>query len=102
MQGSSETMPEALPTWIGDIAPVPIIVGLVWAFYWLVSSGRLVPRSTVDLIIAANDKIQSQNERTIDSQERQIVALLDVNETTKHVLESIQEASSRGVHDARR
>lgn len=87
-------MPEALPQWLGDIAPVPIIVGLVWAFYWLVSSGRLIPKSTVDLLTAANDKVNAVKDSTIASQEKQIDALLESNKTTKHALESLQQAAA--------
>lgn len=87
-------MPEALPPWVGDVAPVPIIVGIVWAFYWLVSSGRLIPKSTVDLLIAANDKVNAVKDATIESQEKQITALLEANETTKHALEALKEAAA--------
>ena len=86
-------MPDVLPAWVGDIAPVPIIVGIVWAFYWLVSSGRLIPKSTMDLLIAANDKVNAVKDATIASQEKQIDAMLEANETTMHAIEALKEAA---------
>lgn len=94
-------MSDVLPAWVGDIAPVPIIVGIVWAFYWLISSGRLIPKSTMDLLIAANDKVNAVKDSTIASQEKQIDALLESNKTTKHALESLQQAAAeRSVNNA--
>lgn len=86
-------MPDVLPPWVGDIAPVPIIVGIVWAFYWLISSGRLIPKSTMDLLIAANDKVNAVKDATIASQEKQIDAMLEANETTMHAIEALKEAA---------
>jgi hypothetical protein len=84
-----------IPGWIIDgVGPVASILGCLWLIYWLVSSGRLVPRSTVDLLMVANDKVNEAKDKTIASQERQIDALLDVNETTKHALEALQQAAA--------
>lgn len=91
-------MPEQFAQFVGDIAPVPIIVGLVWAFYWLVSSGRLVPKSTVDLLQAANDKVIAGQAATIASQEKQLDAFQDASETTKRVLEALHDAGTSGVN----
>lgn len=86
-------MPDALPPWVGDIAPIPIIIGMVWAFYWLISSGRIIPKSTMDLLIAANDKVNAVKDATIASQERQIDAMIEASETTKHAIQALREAA---------
>lgn len=88
-------LPEVIPQWVGDIAVIPIVVGMLYGLFRIVSSGAFVPRSTVELLIAANDKVVAAKDKTIESQDRQIAAMLDVNETTKHALESLKEAGER-------
>lgn len=85
---------ESLPAWVGEVAPVPIIVTVVWTFYWLVSSGRLTPKATTDMIIAQYDKASLAKDQTIASQEKQIESLLIVGETLQHALKSLQEAGT--------
>lgn len=88
-------LPEVIPSWVGDVAIIPILIGIVYGAYRLIASGAVVPRQTVELLIAANDKVVEAKDKTIESQERQIAAMLDVNETTKHALESLKEAGER-------
>ena len=90
-------MTESLPAWVGDIAPVPLLIGMVWGFYWLLSSGRIFTKSMVDLIIASHAIVIIEKDKIIASQERQILALLDTGETTKHVLESLRAAGNERV-----
>jgi hypothetical protein len=94
-QRGGAVLPETIPAWVGDIALIPILAGMLYGLFRIISSGLLVPRSTVELLIAANDKVVAAKDKTIESQERQIAAMLDVNETTKHALESLKEAGER-------
>ena len=86
---------------VGDWAPIPFIVGvLFWGYkkiLGLVTSGEWVPRGTMDLIIAQNDKLVEAKDKTIASQERQIHVLQEGAETTKHTLVSLREAGTREV-----
>jgi len=53
----------------------------------------MIPKSTMDLLIAANDKVNAVKDATIASQERQIDAMLEANETTMHAIEALKEAA---------
>lgn len=83
---------------VGDWAPIPFIVAILFWGYKkilsLVTSGEWVPRSTMDLIIAQNDKLVEAKDKTIASQERQILVLQDGAETTKHALISLRQAGT--------
>lgn len=91
-------MDPELQALIGDWAPIPIMVGLLAWFYkkilTLITSGEWVPRATVDLLLLQADKRDAAKDRTIESQERQISALLDGAETTKHAIVSLKEAGT--------
>lgn len=88
---------------IGDWAPIPFLAAVVFWGYkkilGLVTSGEWVPRSTMDLIIAQNDKLVAAKDKTIASQERQIYSLQDGAETTKHAIVSLQEAGTGSEHE---
>lgn len=87
---------------IGEWAPIPFLAAV---FFWgykkilhLVTSGQWVPRATLDLIIAQNDKLVEAKDKTIASQERQIFSLQEGAETTKHAIVSLREAGTEGDH----
>jgi len=48
----------------------------------------------VDLILSSHATIIVEKDKIIASQERQIAALIDTGETTKHVLESLKAAGN--------
>lgn len=79
---------------VGDASPIATLIGGVWLFYWLVSSGRIIPKTTFDLIVTQYDKILESKDKTIAAQERQIKAQEDASETTKKVLRSLEEAGT--------
>ena len=76
---------DALPG-IWSLSPVPALIGVVIFFYWMIASGRLIPRGTHDSIVAqerkrgdewketaldqreVNGEIRSQNATLIESQ----------------------------------
>lgn len=91
-------MDPELQSIVGDLAPIPFIMALmVWGYkkiLSLVTSGEWVPRSTMDLIIAQNDKLVAAKDKTIASQERQILNLQEGAETTKHAIVSLREAGN--------
>ncbi len=43
-----------LPMGIWNLTPIGALVGVLVILYWLIASGRLVPRSTVEQIKAAD------------------------------------------------
>lgn len=90
---------ESIPQWIGDLSVLPVIA----TFWWLVASGRMIPKATMDTIIAQYDKMEALNRETITMQAKQAEQLYATGETTRKLLESVKEAAtgqvSAGPHD---
>lgn len=77
--------------------------GLVAAGLILVLTGRLLPSSTVEKLLASRDKIIEQQAATIARQDEQattqagqITALLESGRTTAHALEEIRRVAEQG------
>lgn len=84
-----------VPPWVGDASAVTIILTLVSGLYWLISSGKLVPKSTMDMVITQYDKLLVAKDKTIASQEKQIDDLRTGSETTLRLLQSLREVAQR-------
>jgi hypothetical protein len=74
---------------------------LVFIVVLLLFTGRLVPRSTVDAIIAEKQgqtdmwkEAAQRSEATVIEQVKQINALIENSKTTVHVIESLREAAA--------
>ncbi len=89
---------ESIGSIVGSASPVATIIAGVWLFYWLLSSGRIIPKTTWDLVVSQYDKIIASKDKTIASQERQIEALTEASKTTKKVLTSLEEAGQQQAH----
>lgn len=85
-----------------DIGAIGILVMVVMLILW----GILLPKATVRSLLASKDEqialykdAYEKSMETIGIKDRQIGQLIEMGETTRHVIESIPKAISPGRED---
>ena len=78
---------EALPG-LWSLSPLAALVGVLVLAYWLIATGRLVPKSSHDREVAIYVRIIETNDKTIATQQEQITSLLEVGTTVQAFLRS--------------
>lgn len=94
---------DGIPGWVGLASPI----GATLAVFWLVLTGKLIPRSSYDALVTILTEAVNRAENDRDgwkaSSERkgdtiQVLAntnaeLIETARTTKHVMSSLQESA---------
>lgn len=85
---------------LAELAPILGDLGVVVIVAWLVFTGRLVPGSTVDRLIASRDRIIEQQaqtierqQATIDAQQTQVGTLVEQGQTSARALEALRDSA---------
>lgn len=78
---------EALPG-LWSLSPIAGMLGMLALLYWLLATGRLVPKSTHDAQVAILQGTVDNHEKTIAEQRTQITSLLEVGKTVQAVLKA--------------
>ena len=68
-----------IPTGIWSLAPLPAFLGLVVLMFWLTSTGRYIPKSTHELVLAAANKRGDEWKETALTGREQNKVLMDQN-----------------------
>lgn len=78
-----------------SLAPIPALLGVVVLFYFYIAGGRLIPKKTHDLIVAAErlrgdewKAASDKKQEVIDAQAGQITALAESARTTTAILKA--------------
>jgi hypothetical protein len=84
---------ESLPPWVGDASAVTILVSLISGLWWLIATGRMIPKAIHDAFMEMQALIIASKDDTIKTQDKQIVDLLEAAQTTKYVMGELVEAA---------
>ena len=78
---------EALPG-LWSLSPLAALVGVLVLAYWLIATGRLIPKSSHDREIGIYKGTVEKQDKTIELQQAQITSLLEVGTTVQAFLRS--------------
>ena len=87
---------DAIPwTALGSLSPAAMLMLAVW----LILTGRIIPKSTYDVMVKARDSWQEtaqKKQEIIHTQSETIREQMVVNETVTKIMTSIQDANKPG------